>query len=337
MVVSSLGSAPPVQISAGSPRPTIHRQGDDDLGATQGGSALDSSIDVDSDGATDRNSDEDETEDDPDITCDDSGCPKMESNAAPAPRAVSLNIPKNAGRPLETHVRTLMESRFGHDFGRVSVHTDSEAASSARRLNALAYTLGSEIYFARGRYAPQNTEGLRLLAHELTHVVQQSDHNRMTGTIHRKKRESECSGECVSAKAPKHDGCTSGSAAANSAKFISSLLVERAAHKITATWSDQSTTSYACSPSTKSGKGGKMPTPLGDHTIGVKCDSCHTNRKGDGMAWFTGFVGRRVGFHDSQLVGPKHESHGCVRVSCSDAQEIHDNTTSGTTTVHVDP
>jgi Domain of unknown function (DUF4157)/L,D-transpeptidase catalytic domain len=333
-VVSNLGSATPVQISAVGPFSAIHRQGDDDPGAVQDGSGNDDSVAGNDNLGVDGESGGGDTAD-YDLTCDDSGCPKMESSAARPARALSVNIPRPGGRPLESALRTLMESRFGHDFSRVSVHTDAEAARSARRLKAQAYTVGSDIYFGGGRYAPESTDGLRLLAHELTHVVQQSRQSWMPGMIRRKKHKTECSGDCASAKAPKHDGCISGSGPVNPAKFISSILVERAAHQATATWSDSSTTSYACSPSTKSGKGGKMPTPLGNFTIGVKCDSCHTNRKGDGMAWFTGIVERQIGFHDSQLVGPTHESHGCIRVSCSNAKEIHDNTDSGSTTVQV--
>ena len=66
-----------------------------------------------------------------------------------------------------------MESRFGHDFSRVRVHTDTRAAESVRSLNGLAYTVGSDVVFGAGRYAPATSAGARLLAHELTHVVQQ--------------------------------------------------------------------------------------------------------------------------------------------------------------------
>jgi hypothetical protein len=66
-----------------------------------------------------------------------------------------------------------MESHLGHDFRDVRVHTDAAAAASARRMNARAYTFGREIVFASGEYSP-TAAGLRLLAHELSHVVQQS-------------------------------------------------------------------------------------------------------------------------------------------------------------------
>jgi hypothetical protein len=68
-----------------------------------------------------------------------------------------------------------MESRFGTDFKDVRVHTDSQATASAEVLNANAYTSGRDIYFAAGKYAPENEEGKRLLAHELTHTIQQKN------------------------------------------------------------------------------------------------------------------------------------------------------------------
>jgi hypothetical protein len=66
-----------------------------------------------------------------------------------------------------------MEPRFGHDFGRVRVHTNTKAADSARAVNADAYTVGRDVVFGAGRFTPGTSEGRRLLAHELTHVVQQ--------------------------------------------------------------------------------------------------------------------------------------------------------------------
>ncbi len=79
------------------------------------------------------------------------------------------------GAPLELSVRTLMEPRFGRDFSDVRVHTGAEADRSARSYGALAYTRGRNVVFRDGQYAPDTSEGQRLLAHELAHVVQQSD------------------------------------------------------------------------------------------------------------------------------------------------------------------
>jgi len=82
---------------------------------------------------------------------------------------------QSPGQPLDSHTRGFMESRFDHDFSGVRVHTDPRAVESARAVNALAYTIGRNVVFGAGQYAPTTTTGRRLLAHELTHVMQQSD------------------------------------------------------------------------------------------------------------------------------------------------------------------
>ncbi len=89
-----------------------------------------------------------------------------------APAAVYEAL-RSPGRPLDDSTRALMESRFGYDFSKVRVHTDSKAADSARSVNALAYTVGRDVVFGAGQYAPASGEGQRILGHELTHVVQQ--------------------------------------------------------------------------------------------------------------------------------------------------------------------
>jgi hypothetical protein len=79
----------------------------------------------------------------------------------------------SSGQPLDRSTREFMERRFGHDFSRVRIHADARAAQSAQSLNALAYTVGSHLAFAPGQYSPATTKGRRLLAHELSHVLQQ--------------------------------------------------------------------------------------------------------------------------------------------------------------------
>jgi uncharacterized protein DUF4157 len=77
------------------------------------------------------------------------------------------------GHPLDAATRAYMEPRFGHDFSQVRVHTDAVASSTARAINARAYTAGHDVGFAPGEYAPDSPRGRRLIAHELAHVVQQ--------------------------------------------------------------------------------------------------------------------------------------------------------------------
>ena len=91
-------------------------------------------------------------------------------NSAPAHVHEVLRSP---GRPLDPATRAFMEPRFDHDFQHVRVHTGGAAAQSAQSVNARAYTLGNQLVFGAGHYAPHSVLGRHLLAHELTHVVQQ--------------------------------------------------------------------------------------------------------------------------------------------------------------------
>ena len=96
--------------------------------------------------------------------------PERPSQSAPA--AVGAALREN-GQPLSAISLGFMARRFGYDFSRVRVHTDARANEGAHAVNAHAYTVGEHIVFARGRYAPSTLAGQKLLAHELTHVVQQ--------------------------------------------------------------------------------------------------------------------------------------------------------------------
>ena len=91
-----------------------------------------------------------------------------------------INSLRRGGTALPDSVRSNMESRFGHDFSRVRVHTGSVASETTQAVKARAFTLGSSIAFAPGQYSPGTSAGQRLLAHELTHVVQQGGANSRT-------------------------------------------------------------------------------------------------------------------------------------------------------------
>jgi Domain of unknown function (DUF4157) len=106
------------------------------------------------------------------------------SLSAPGPAAlppsVSFHVPpvvtetlRSPGVALDAETQNYMEERFGYGFGHVRVHTDSKATESAAAVAAHAYTVGSDVVFGAGRYAPNSAEGRHLLAHELTHVIQQ--------------------------------------------------------------------------------------------------------------------------------------------------------------------
>jgi hypothetical protein len=90
---------------------------------------------------------------------------------------------RSPGQPLDGSARSAMGPRFGHDFSNVRIHADSAADESARAVNARAYTVGRDIVFGSGEYAPHTPAGRRLLAHELTHVVQQKGSESSSGPI----------------------------------------------------------------------------------------------------------------------------------------------------------
>jgi hypothetical protein len=94
----------------------------------------------------------------------------IESSAVPP---IVHDVLRSPGQSLEATTLAVMEPRFRHDFSQVRVHTDEKAAESARAVNALAYTVGNHVVFEAGRYVPNTRDGRKLLAHELTHVVQQ--------------------------------------------------------------------------------------------------------------------------------------------------------------------
>ncbi len=77
------------------------------------------------------------------------------------------------GRPLDASVRAAMESRFGHDFSQVRVHSGEDASRAARELGARAFTVGRHIVMGEGQYRPRTSSGWRLLRHELAHAAQQ--------------------------------------------------------------------------------------------------------------------------------------------------------------------
>ena len=92
----------------------------------------------------------------------------------PVPAIVN-DVLRSPGQTLDAHTLARAESHFHHGFSKVRIHTDAEAAQSARAVHSLAYTVGQDIVFAEGRYLPHSSAGAALLNHELTHVVQQGD------------------------------------------------------------------------------------------------------------------------------------------------------------------
>ncbi len=89
-----------------------------------------------------------------------------------------IDSTKGSGNAMEAPTKSFMESRFGTDFSNVNIHTGNDASQLSKDLNAQAFTVGNDIYFNEGKYAPESSEGKHLLAHELTHTIQQSEKNK---------------------------------------------------------------------------------------------------------------------------------------------------------------
>lgn len=112
---------------------------------------------------------------------------KNESGTQIASAGLSNTIKSKAGtgRKMSPQIKAEMESGFGSDFSTVNIHTDQDAIGMNKQLGAQAFTHGKDIYFNSGKYNPDTTQGKRLLAHELTHVVQQSKEKKISPKIQR--------------------------------------------------------------------------------------------------------------------------------------------------------
>ncbi|MDB5598462.1 MAG: hypothetical protein JWN71_506 [Xanthobacteraceae bacterium] len=132
------------------------------------------------------------------------------STSDAAPPSVH-QVLRSSGRPLDTATRTFMEPRFGRDFSQIRIHTDRQAAASARDVNALAYTVGRNVVFGTGTYAPHTESGRHLLAHELTHSLQQGQTVAFSGELQR---------ACGPVEIGKPAGCTFSEAAVTEPRFL---------------------------------------------------------------------------------------------------------------------
>src|SRR3954470_18087985 len=99
--------------------------------------------------------------------------PLREPPQTSSPLQLVRDVVRQPGAPLDARTRARFEGRFGHDFARVRVHTDSRAGLSASELGADAWTLGAHVAFAPGKFAAGSAAAERLLAHELAHVIGQ--------------------------------------------------------------------------------------------------------------------------------------------------------------------
>jgi hypothetical protein len=101
--------------------------------------------------------------------------PAAKSEASPDLQERISGLQQGGGQSLSTSERAFFEPRFGQDFSQVRLHTDAQTANLAQAVNARAFTVGRDVVFGAGQYQPRSSEGKRLLAHELTHTLQQSN------------------------------------------------------------------------------------------------------------------------------------------------------------------
>jgi hypothetical protein len=262
--------------------------------------------------------------------------------ASAAPASVDKAL-SGSGTALESALQEDMSQRFDHDFSNVRVHTDTAAAQSARDVNADAYTAGNNIVFAAGRYAPQSREGQRLIAHELTHVVQQGQTS--ARTIRRAPPKG--GGKTAKPKVPMVCGRRSRKVAGNS---ITKVILDVGANTLKIEWADPK----------------KIPPgSAGTHAIspgaGLCCVDCNVDTvsqtqdtlctpKGKGTPWkVTGntdchlpgfptaknptyFQRKGIAIHSGNTSSPP-QSHGCARTSIEISELIHDNSVVGTTEI----
>lgn len=242
-----------------------------------------------------------------------------------------------SGRLMESALRQDMEQRFGHDFSRVRVHSGAAADQSARDVNANAYTVGHNIVFGASQYSPGTREGLRLMAHELTHVVQQGESNAPSGATMTLRAQPKTNTPVkAKPKLPMICGRPSRKVAGNE---ITQVNINVGAHTLTIDWTDPkkipagSAGTHDISPGTGlccrdcdddkvSQTSGSLCTPKGG-AWPVSSTGCvlsgHPSAKNP-----TYFQRGGIAIHSGNTSSPPR-SHGCARTSPEISELIHDN------------
>lgn len=225
-----------------------------------------------------------------------------------------------ASRPLDGPIRASMEKRFGVSFEHVRVHDDRRAHEAAQDLQAHAFTVGSHIAFAEGRFKPSTHIGTRLIAHELAHVVQQANSASVAIV---QGRWDQASAECASEP---------------QGKWITRVVVDQATpQSVTMHWSDGTSQSARCSSGKGhccvAGPGSASPCPgSASHLDGSNCTPI-TTRNGylvkhrdldhRGIPFWVEFVpDRYIALHEYPRVDGTPLSHGCVRLDRATAMTI---------------
>lgn len=247
------------------------------------------------------------------------------------------------GRPLAGPLRRDMESRFGRDFSQVHLHTGALADRSTKEVDARAYTVGNHVVFGQSQFNPNTRDGRLLLAHELTHVVQQGAGTNQVMRAPKKPAKSKDSkakddkkGKPDKSKIPQVCGRNSRKVKGN---FITKVTLDVGAHTLKITWDDPATEPPLskgthkispgtgkcckdCNDETTSQTSGSLCTPKGDEWE-VSNRGCalggHPTAKNP-----TYFQRPGVAIHSGNVSSPP-ASHGCARTSPAISELIHDN------------
>ncbi|TKJ38540.1 hypothetical protein CEE37_12300 [candidate division LCP-89 bacterium B3_LCP] len=261
--------------------------------------------------------------------CDEEECPIQTQQDANRSSEVTPNLAsqiqaiRSGGRSLPQPCRNYFEPRFGRDFSDVHIHTDSKADDVAKSINAKAFTLGQDVFFGSGQFAP-GTEGTKkLLAHELTHVVQQNSNILNFSNIIMRKQNPAEGTECKEFKG----------------RWIKKIVVNQEGdQKVHLYWNDDKKSDtdkcstgkghccvesdgIACSES-QSRVGGSNCTPVsrGD---GEPIQKCYPNRNGlDYWCYVDRNRGVALHTYPNHLVTGKPLSHGCIRLEKPTAKKI---------------
>jgi hypothetical protein len=254
-----------------------------------------------------------------------------------APASVD-RVLASSGRPLDPALQQDMGNRFSYDFSRVRVHSGATAEQSARDVNANAYTVGHNIVFGAGQYSPGAQEGRRLLAHELTHVVQQGESHAPSSATQtlRAQPKKKTPAKKTKPKVPMTCGRPSRKVAGNE---ITQVNLDVGAHTLTIDWKDPkkipsgSAGTHNISPGTGlcckdcnddkvSQTSGSLCTPKGG-SWPVSSTGCalsgHPTAKNP-----TYFQRGGIAIHSGNTSSPPR-SHGCSRTSVQISELIHDN------------
>lgn len=271
-------------------------------------------------------------------------------DAQEAPDSVEQTLGEG-GRPLDGGVRKDMEQRFAHDFSQVRVHTGQRAAQSADEVGAQAYTVGRDVVFGERQFAPASNAGRQLLAHELTHVVQQGGGN----SVLRAKPNPQKAGKTAQAgkpaapkkpAIPKICGRPSKKVKDNE---ITKISINVQSFKMTLTWKDASKIPPGgtgpfevnpgaglccvdCDDDKVSQTTGSLCTPKG--TWKVSHVDCVLSPKHKDATNATFFQRSGIAIHTGNL-GARPHSHGCSRTEESTSALVHDNVVPQSTDVEV--